>query len=188
MKLYLHNQRYLIFSIITFIGLIIYELNINIANLLPNLFANTKSLALLANNDQYLTLNNKTKFIINSDNIIHDFKYMDYDNQMINGQIDLNSINKITLIQGNRAVELSKMGLKTGAIGGFSLMNLIGVSSGEFYFPETIFASFMCGAIDGVALSAVGMGVGSLIPNEESYNISNDEWQFVDIGNYIQNN
>ena len=46
----------------------------------------------------------------------------------------------------------------------------------------------MCGAIDGVALSAVGMGVGSLIPNEESYNISNDEWQFVDIGNYIQNN
>ena len=184
----LKQHRLLIFSIITFIGIIFYECKIDITTLVPNLFANTKSFALLANGDQYVTLDNKTKFIINAENNIHEFKYMDYDNQMINGTIEINSINEITLIQGNQAIELSKKGFNIGAIGGFSLFHLLTISSGEYYFPMSSVAGLMCGTVDGVALSGVGASLGSKFPNEESYNISTDGWQFINVGDYIQNN
>ena len=184
----LKQHRLLIFSIITFIGIIFYEFKIDITTLLPNLFANTKSFALLANDDQYVTLDNKTKFIINSDNNIHEFQYMDYDNQMINGTIDINSVDKITLIQGNRALELGKQGFNIGAIGGFSLFHLLAITGGEYYFPMSSVAGLMCGSGAGAGVGAVGMGLGSIIPNEESYIISTDGWQFINVGDYIQNN
>ena len=79
----LKQHRFLIFSIISFIGIIFYEFRLDISAFLPNLFANNKAFALLANDDHYVTIDNKTKFIINSDNNIHEFQYMDYDNQMI---------------------------------------------------------------------------------------------------------
>ena len=184
------RHRYLLISIFSFISIIFYELSIDITNLFPKLMANVKSFAVMENNGKVVFLDSKTKFIINNDpreeNLVYNFKYIDYDKKLLNGQIDLKSINNITLIQGNRAVELGKLGLKTGAIGGFSLMALAGTLEG---YPEKgLLTGLICGAIDGVALGGLGLGVGSALSNIEHYNISKNEWQFVDIGDEIQNN
>ena len=73
-------------------------------------------------------------------------------------------------------------------IGGFSLFHLAAISSDEYYFPMSSVAGLMCGSGAGVGVGAVGMGLGSIIPNEESYIISTDGWQFINVGDYIQNN
>ena len=93
------RHRYLLISIFSFISIIFYELSIDITNLFPKLMANVKSFAVMENNGKVVFLDSKTKFIINNDpraeNLVYNFKYIDYDKKLLNGQIDLKSINNI---------------------------------------------------------------------------------------------
>ena len=187
----INKHRYLLFSVLTFLGIVLYELNINIAFLFKKLYAETSSFAILINDDEFVLLDQEAKFIINNtDNntpvltLDHNqFLYMDYNTGMINGKIDITTIKSITIIKpteilGNRAKELGKKGMKIGAMGGFLLINLIAIKAGDF--PDAIFPSFICGAVDGLVLGVTGATLGSVTSEVKTYAVDENEWQFVD--------
>jgi len=179
----LKQYQYFVLAILTFIGIIFYEININPAQFLTQLFADSRSFAILVKDDEFVLLDQKTRFVINQNETERQFMFLDYDTGMINGEFDIHSINEITVIQGNKAVQLGKTGLKAGVLGGFLLGGVMGLSGGEPI--AAIPVSLMCGAIDGVALGAAGSLVGSRIPNITTYKVASNHWQFADINNLI---
>ena len=178
MKIILRQNRYLLFTILTFIGIVLYEFNINLAQLFNKLYAETRSFTILVKEDEFVLLDQKTKFVINNNGYKEQFVYMDYDNGMINGNIDINEIKWITIIQGNRARQLGKKGLMAGFLGGFLFPWFVNPE-------EAIPIGLICGAIDGAALGAAGTAIGYAIPNISTYDISEDQWQFVNIDGLI---
>ena len=178
MKIILIQNRYLLFTILTFIGIVLYELNINPAQLFNKLYAETRSFTILVKEDEFVLLDQKTKFVINNRGIKEQFVYMDYDNGRINGNIDINEIKWITIIQGNRARQLGKKGLMAGFLGGFLFPFFVDEE-------EAIPIGLMCGAIDGAALGVAGTAIGYAIPNITTYDIGENQWQFVNIDGLI---
>ena len=190
----LHNlkiHKLLVLTILTFIGIVLYELHIHPSQILPRLFGENRSFAILLKDNEFVLLDQKTKFFINRNEIIQQFAYMDYDTGMINGEIDIHSINEITVIQGNRAKKLGTVGLKAGFLGGFLLVGgatLVGEGpggSGEDSVLPTLMSGLICGAIDGLALGAAGTVIGSRIPNITTYKVASNHWQFADIDNLL---
>ena len=179
----LKQYQYFVLTIVTFIGIIFYELNINPAQFLTQLFADSRSFAILVKDDEFVLLDQKTRFIINQNETKHQFMHLDYDTGMINDVIDIHSINEITVIQGNRAIQMGKAGLKAGFLGGFLFGGVLGLSGGEPI--AAIPVSLMCGTIDGFALKEVGNFIGSRIPNITTYQVASNNWQFADINNLI---
>jgi len=181
MKIILKQNRYLLFTILIFIGIVLYELNINPAQLFNKLYAETRSFTILVKEDEFVLLDQKTKFVINNRGIKEQFVYMDYDNGRINGNIDINEIKWITIIQGNRARQLGKKGLMAGFLGGFLFPWFVDPDDPA----EAIPIGLICGAIDGAALGAAGTAIGYAIPNITTYSIGENEWQFIDIDGLI---
>ena len=86
--------------------------------------SNVDLLFRLGKDDEFVLLDQKTKFIINDNNYQELFVSMDYNTGMINGKIDITTIKTITIIKpteilGNRTKELGKKGMRIGAISGF---------------------------------------------------------------------
>ncbi len=97
----LHNlkiHKFLVLTILTFIGIVLYELNIHPSQILPQLFGENRSFAILIKDNEFVLLDQNTQFIINQNNTKYQFSYMDYDTGMINGEIDIHYINEITVI------------------------------------------------------------------------------------------
>ena len=174
----LKKHQYFVLTIVTFIGIIFYELNINPAQLLTQLLADSQSFAILVKDDEAVMINQKTRFIINQNDIIHQFMYLDYDTGMINGEIDIQSINEITVYQGNRALQMGKTGLMAGFLGGFTFMSLLAANDNAG--SEAIQVGLVCGTIDGVALGALGTIVGLTLPNLTTYKVASNLWQFAE--------
>ena len=105
----LKKHQYFVLTIVTFIGIVLYELNINPAQLLTQLFADSQSFAILVKDDEFVLLDQKTRFIINQDETERQFIFLNHDTGMINGVFDIHSINELTVIRGHRGTE---MGLK----------------------------------------------------------------------------
>ena len=174
----IQKHKFLTLAILTFIGILLYELHIHPSQILPPLFGENRSFAILVKDDEAVMINQKTRFIINQNDIIHQFMYLDYDTGMINGEIDIQSINEITVYQGNRALQMGKTGLMAGFLGGFTFMSLLAANDNAG--SEAIQVGLVCGTIDGVALGALGTIVGLTLPNLTTYKVSSNLWQFAE--------
>ena len=177
------KYQYFVLTIVTFIGIVLYELNINPAQLLTQLFADSQSFAILVNDDEFVLLDQKTRFIINQDETERQFIFLNNDTGMINGIFDIHSINELTVIHGHRGNEMGLKWLKTGFVGGFLIFG--GLSLMEDASPLAILPAAICGTIDGLTLGMVGNLVGSRIPDRITYKVASNHWQFADINNLI---
>ena len=75
----LKKHQYFVLTIVTFIGIVLYELNINPAQLLTQLFADSQSFAILVKDDEFVLLDQKTQFIINQDETERQFIFLNHD-------------------------------------------------------------------------------------------------------------
>jgi len=159
---------YLLLSMITFIGIIFYELGLHPSIIFSQLFAKTRSFAILVKNDEFALLDQKSKFRINNNNNKIKFIYMDYDSRMINGNIPIDSINEITIFSGNKSGKFAA----TGVIAGFIIPFLLSGGDDDFICISMFTAPG--GLVSGAVLGAV-------TPNINTYQISENDWHFADI-------
>ena len=179
----LKKHQYFVLTIVTFIGIIFYELNISPAQLLTQLFADSQSFAILVKDDEFVLLDQKTQFIINQDETERQFIFLNYDTGMINGVFDIHSINELTIIHGHRGNEMGLKWLKAGFQGGFLLFGALSLA--EEFHPGNLLVALICGSIDGAALGMAGNFVGSRMPDRITYKVASNHWQFADINTLI---
>ena len=182
----LKQYPYFVLTIVTFIGIVLYELNISPAQLLTQLFADSQSFAILVKDDEFVLLDQKTRFIINQDETERQFIFLNYDTGMINGVFDIHSINELTVIQGHRGNEMGLKGLRTGFLGGFLLFGALSLAEDADPFMALL-PAFVCGTIDGITLGVVSNLIGSRMADRTTYKVASNHWQFADINNLILN-
>ena len=73
----IQKHKFLTLAILTFIGILLYELHIHPSQILPPLFGENRSFAILIKDNEFVLLDQKTKFTVNHDNTAHNFKYLD---------------------------------------------------------------------------------------------------------------
>ena len=179
----LKKHQYFVLTIVTFIGIIFYELNINPAHLLTQLFADSQSFAILVKDDEFVLLDQKTQFIINQDETERQFIFLNHDTGMINGVFDIHSINELTVIHGHRGNEMGLKWLKTGFLGGFLIFGALSLL--EEPHPAILLVGLICGSVNGAALGTAGSLIGSRFPDRITYKVASNHWQFADINTLI---